>query len=259
MTFSASGIGVRSPTAMSLVKWSPPTPMTAVCHRAAALEDGQVGRAAADVEQRHAEFALVGRQHRFGGRQLADDHVDHRDARPVHAGDEVLRGGGRAGDDVHVDLEPGAGHADRGADAVLLVDDEVLRQHVQDLAAGGQRHGPGGVEGAAHVLARDLAVLAGHGHDAAAVEALDVRTVHGQMRRSDLHAGHELGLLHRLLDGVDGGLEIHHDAALQALRLGHADADDVEPAAVRDLAHDRAHLRGADVEPDDVPLIPCHY
>ena len=33
LSFSASGIGVRRPTAMSLVKWSPPTPTTAVCQR----------------------------------------------------------------------------------------------------------------------------------------------------------------------------------------------------------------------------------
>ena len=32
-SFSASGIGVRSPTAMSLVKCSPPTATTPVCHR----------------------------------------------------------------------------------------------------------------------------------------------------------------------------------------------------------------------------------
>ena len=33
LIFSASGTGVRRPTAMSLVKWSPPMPMTAVCQR----------------------------------------------------------------------------------------------------------------------------------------------------------------------------------------------------------------------------------
>src|SRR5688572_19824778 len=32
-SFSASGTGVRSPTAMSLVKWSPPSATTPVCHR----------------------------------------------------------------------------------------------------------------------------------------------------------------------------------------------------------------------------------
>ena len=46
------------------------------------------------------------------------------------------------------------------ADAVLVVDHEVLRQHVQDLAVDRDRDGLGGVDRAPHVLAVDLAVLA---------------------------------------------------------------------------------------------------
>jgi hypothetical protein len=40
------------------------------------------------------------------------------------------------------------------ADAVLLVDDEVLRQHVQDLAARRQRHGLRRVNRAPHIVSR---------------------------------------------------------------------------------------------------------
>ena len=141
---------------------------------------------------------------------------------------------------MDVDLEPRAGHADRRADAVLLVDDEVLRQHVQDLAAGRQRHRLGRVDRPAHVVAGDLAVLAGDGDDAAAVEALDVRARQRQVHGVDLDAGHQLGFLDRLLDRVDGRLEVDDDAALDAARLGDADADDVEAAVVEALADDAA-------------------
>ena len=48
--------------------------------------------------------------------------------------DDVLRGRRRRGDDVHAGLEAHAGHAERLAHAVLLVDRVVLRQHVDDLA-----------------------------------------------------------------------------------------------------------------------------
>ena len=150
------------------------------------------------------------------------------DAGAVHARDDVLRRALAAGDDVDVDLEPRAGHADRRADAVLLVDDEVLRQHVQDLAAGRQRHRLGGVDRAAHVLARDLAVLAGDRDHAAAVESLDVRARQREVDRVDLDAGHQLGFLDRLLDRVDRRLEVDDDAAADAARLGDAEADDVE-------------------------------
>ena len=180
------------------------------------------------------------------------------DAGAVHARDDVLRRALAAGDDVDVDLEARAGHADRRADAVLLVDDEVLRQHVEDLAAGRQRHRLGGVDRAPHVLARDLAVLAGDGDHAAAVEALDVRARQREVHRVDLDAGHQLGLLDRLLDRVDRRLEVDDDAAPDAARLGDAEPDDVEAVAVEHLADDGRHLRRADVEPDQISLFTRH-
>ena len=106
---------------------------------------------------------------------------------------------------------------DRRADAVLLVDDEVLRQHVQDLAAARQRDRLGRVDGAPHVLARDLAVLAGDRDDAAAVERLDVRARQAEVHRVDLDAGGQLGLVDRLLDRLDRRLEVDDDAAPDAL------------------------------------------
>src|SRR5207249_7257094 len=54
----------------------------------------------------------------------------------------------RASDDVHLDLEPHPRHPDGLADAVLLVDDERLREHVDDLAVLRQVDGPRGVDGA---------------------------------------------------------------------------------------------------------------
>ena len=225
---------------------------------AAALVDGDVGRPAADVDQRDAELLLVVGQHRLAGGELLDDRLGHRDAGAVHAGDDVLGGALAAGDDVHVDLEARAGHSDRRADAVLFVDHEVLRQYVEDFAAGRQRHRLGRVDRAPHVLARDLAVLPRHRDDAAAVESLDVRTGEREMHRVDLDARHQLGFLNRLLDGVDRGLEIDDDASTDAARLGDAEADDVEPAAVEHLADDRRHLRRADVEPDQVSLFTRH-
>ena len=226
--------------------------------QAAALEHREVGGAAADVHQRDAQLLLIGREHRLAGGQLLEHGVGHRHARAVDARDDVLGGRRGAGHDVHVDLEACAGHADRVADPVLLVHDEVLRQHVHDLAAARQRDGARGVDGAAHVLARDLAVLPRHGDHAAAVEALDVRARQAEMDRVDLDAGGQLRLLERLLDGVDGGFQVHDHTAPNAAGVGQADSDDVESAALHDLAHDGRDLRGADIEPHQISFSPCH-
>ena len=78
-----------------------------------------------------------------------------------------------AGHDVDARLEPHPGHADRLLDAVLVVDDELLRQDVEHLAVrrAARPRGPRRSR-ARRRPARDLAVL--HRHHAVAVEALDV-------------------------------------------------------------------------------------
>src|SRR5690606_33620049 len=80
---------------------------------AAALEDREVGGAAAVVAKRHAQLALVGRQHRLGRRDLLEHGIDDGDAGAVDARDEVLHRRRAPRDDVDVHVEPGAGHAHR--------------------------------------------------------------------------------------------------------------------------------------------------
>src|SRR6185312_11561306 len=104
-------------------------------------EHGDVGGAAADVHQADAEVLLVLVQHRVAGRQLLQYHVVHLEAAAFHAAHDVLGGAGGAGDDVHARLQAHAGHADGLADAVLAVDNEILRQNVQDLLVGGDGDG----------------------------------------------------------------------------------------------------------------------
>jgi hypothetical protein len=74
----------------------------------------------------------------------------------------------------------------------------------------------------------------------------------------DLDARHQLGFLDRLLDRLDGGLEVDDDAAADAARLGHADADDVDAVVLDELADDGADLRSADVEAYEIPVLPSH-
>ena len=83
--------------------------------------------------------------------QLLQHHVLDREAAALHALDDVLRGAVGAGDDVHLGLEAHAGHADGIADAFLAVDDEFLRQHMQDPLVRRNRHGLGRIDDMPHV------------------------------------------------------------------------------------------------------------
>jgi hypothetical protein len=203
---------------------------------AAALVDRDVGVPAADVDERDAELLLVLGQHRLARGELLHDRLGDADAGAVHARDDVLRRALAAGHDVHVHSSRAPVMPDRRADSVLLVDDEILGQDVQDLAAGRQRHRLGGVDGAPDVLARDLAVLAGDRDHAAAVEALDVRPRQREVDRIDLDPAISSASSIAFLIESTAAFEVHHNAAADAARLGDSEPDDVDAGAVRHLA-----------------------
>ena len=92
LIFSASFTGVRSATATSFVKCSPPTCSTAVCHSEPFSKMARSVVPPPIVHQRHAQLLLVRGQAGLGRRQLGEDGVDHLQARAVHAGDRVLGG-----------------------------------------------------------------------------------------------------------------------------------------------------------------------
>ena len=96
-------------------------------------------------------------RHGFGGGQRLERGVADHDAGAIDGGDDILRRGDGGGDDMHVDFELLADHADGIANAVLRVDQKFLREHVQDFAIFGKGDGARGIHGAAHVFALDIA------------------------------------------------------------------------------------------------------
>ena len=68
----------------------------------------------------------------------------------------------RRGHDVHLGLQAHAGHAERLLDAVLVVDDVLLREHVDDLAVLRDVDRLGLLEHRGDVALPDLLVLHRH-------------------------------------------------------------------------------------------------
>jgi hypothetical protein len=225
-------------------------------------EDGHVGGAGADVDHGHAEIALVGAEHAGARRARVQHQPLHFEPAAAHAFQDVLGGALRAGDDVHLDLEPAAAHAHRFLDLVA-VDDEFLRLDQQQPLVVGDVDGLGGLDHARHVHRRDLAVVA-HDDHAGGVLAADVAAGDAGVDAGDLAGGHHLGLLQRLLDALHGGVDVDDDAALQAVRRRHAEPGDTQLAAGQHLGDHGHDLGGADVQADDQVLVlfghgsPCY-
>ncbi len=234
---------------MSLVTRSPAIGIDGGVADRAAREDRHVGGAAADVDQADAEFLLVVGQHGVARRQLFEHDVLDLEAAALHALDDVLRGAFRAGHDVDLRFEPHARHADGLADAVLRVDDEFLRQDVQDLLVRGNRHGARRVDHALDVALRDF--LVADRDDAVRIQAAHVAAGDAGEHGMNLATGHQLGFLDRALDRLHRRVDVDDDAALQPARRVRAHAHHVDRAVHGELADDGDDFRRADVESDE--------
>src|SRR5690242_7575299 len=217
----------------------------------AVAQQREIRGAAADVDHEHPELFLVGEEHRLCGGDGLEHDVVHGEPRTVYGADHVLHRADRGGDDVHLDFQTHAGHAEWIAHTVGVVDREGLWQHVQDLAVLRDVDGARGFDRAVDVDLTDLAILARDGDHPAAVHRSDVAAGHARVHGRDLDAGHLLGFADRLTDRLDGRIDVDDDPAAQPARRRRAHADDVDATARPRYRGDGADLRRADVQPDD--------
>jgi len=83
------------------------------------------------------------------------------------------------------------------------------------------------------------------------VEALDVACGVSRVDLADLAVGHQLRLFQRALDGVDGGLDVHHHAAAQPARRTRTHTDISSMPSSLISATMQTIFGGADVEADN--------
>ncbi len=203
-------------------------------------EDCDIGRAATDIDQHHAQFFFVGGQHCISRGHWLQNQVSHFEAAAPHALDDVLHRRHRTGHDVHLDLEANAAHADGLADIFLVVDDEFLRHRMQQLLVGRNVDRLGRFDHPCHIGRVDFLVL--DRNHAAGVETPDMATGDASPDVTDLAVGHQLGLLERPLYRLDRGLNIDHDALFEALRFALAETDDLVTAVRQYLGDHSDHL-----------------
>src|SRR5438477_7076552 len=171
--------------------------------RRALVVDDDRGVARPDVDEADAEVDLLRGEHALArGKPRAHDVFDV-EARPMHALDDVLDRGLSSGDDVGLDLEALAGHADRVAHALLPVDRVSARDDVDDLAVGCDADRARGLDHPLDVVLADLSVGPRDRHHAGGVLRPQVRATQRDDHRLDALAGHALGLHRGRLDGRD--------------------------------------------------------
>ncbi len=208
------------------------------------LKHDEFGGTGTDVGETHAEFALVGTQHRVGGSERLEDGVVDVNAGFVHGGDDVLRRAGGSRHHVDAHFEACGHHAKRIVDAGLLVEDEFLRKKMEDLAIGGQGDGAGALDGLLDLVAADLARTRAQADASMAVDAAHVRSADADDGVLDGSAGDIFGGLDRFLNRCDGFVEFYDDALARAAGFGDA-VSAIAQAGVGELRHQRARLGAA--------------
>ena len=122
--------------------------------------------------------------------------------------------------DVH--LQPPPQQPQRVADAALVIEQILLRQHVQQLLPRRQRHALRRFDGPPDVLRHHLARARPQRHPTPAVDAADVRTRHADDRALHRQPGSLLGRFHRLPGRIHGGVQINQNILAKPFRLGAA-------------------------------------
>src|SRR5690606_5357975 len=215
----------------------------------------QVGGAAADIDDARAQFLLVVGHDGVARSQLFEHDVIDLEAAALHALDNVLRCALRAGNHVHLGFESHTRHTNRLPYAFLVIDDEFLRQYVQDLLVGRYGDRPCRIDYPVDVARAHF--LVAYRHDAVGVEAANVAAGDPGVDRVDIAAGHQFRFLDGALDGVHGRFDVDHHTFLEAARRMRADAYDFDAAALVDLADDGDDLGRPDVQADDQILVPA--
>ncbi len=211
------------------------------------VKDDDIGRTGPNVADADAQFAFVGAQHGIGTCQHFVDRVVHADASAIHHGDDVLNSAGGGGDHMYADLELTAQHSRRIAQAFLLIENEILRQKVQDVAIFGQWKAPRLVDRLTDIFAGNLARLHPKRNAALAVSGADMRSGNPYDRALDRRLGRQLSLVHRLLHAIGGLIEIDDDPLARAARSDNS-VSAIAQAGVGDLDDQRHRLGGADVD-----------
>jgi len=92
-----------------------------------ASEQRKIGSTAANIDEANADLHLIRRQAGRSRRERLQHQLHHVQTTTTNALLNIVRSGHGTSDDVNLDLQPTATHAERTAHAFLSVDDVFLR------------------------------------------------------------------------------------------------------------------------------------
>ena len=213
-----------------------------------ASEDHKARDLGSHIYDRAAIFLIIVGQNAFGRGKRFEHKLLDIDAGPRHCLYKILPGSARTRNYMNQCFEPRSVHADRFGNAVLSVNNKLLRQTADDLPTGCQRHRAGRINRPLDVIVGNFLFWAGHGDDSIFILAAKMFTGKIDRRRSDIQSADALGFPDRFSDRFGYQFGRSDDTSPQTLRFSLADADDIHLAVRRRLADDAPNAARADIQ-----------
>ena len=217
------------------------------------FEDCDVRRTAANIDQCNTDFLFFFIEDRVARRKWFEHDIANAKACALDTVVNILDCCDESVDDVNACFQANTRHTDRLVDAVLSVDDELLRYDMQNFAVTRQMDFFRVVHQAHDIVCADLAIGIADRYYATRLERLDVITRNAYDNLTDLDAGLRFSFRDRFLDRADSLINVGHHAARQSIGRRMADAEDRHRVRLveRDRCNDRAHFCCADIESDN--------
>ena len=132
-------------------------------------------------------------------------------------------------------------------DTGLIIQNEFLRQQVQNFPVGGESDRPGFIHGLTNFVAGNLARTGSKAHAAVAIHAAYMRPCDSQQRVFNGSAGRVFSLFDGTLNRSYRLVQIDDDALARATRLCHS-MSAIAQAGIGDLGHQNAGLGASNID-----------
>ena len=169
-------------------------------------EHGEVGRTRSHLDQNDTQLLLVLCQRCQRTRERREHEILRFIAGFLDRLADVVRWRRSDCDQIHLGFQPGANHANRIANAGVLVDRVLLRNGVEQFSLARDRLCAGHLVRAVHIGTRDLVAI--HGHNALTSHSLHVLARDSDVERLDFQTRHSLRITKCLRDRACGLFDV---------------------------------------------------
>src|SRR5579884_2506652 len=226
-----------------------------VSHAAVMVND-HARRSGPKVHEGNSQLAIVRSEAGLRASQRLKNRSTFGDLDPctVDGRNDVLPRQGRSRHQVDVRLEPSPHHSYRIPNAVLRIQQKLLRKNVQQFPVSRQRDTLGRTDHLADVFAPDAVAAISNRYAAARIDAANVRPAHADIGHVNWNPRSRFRSFNRLLNRKHRSIQIDDKTFAPSLGFGYPQAGYFQFSRLLGIANHRTGLAAAEIESNQCQL-----